>query len=77
MLVLQQCAPNTSVLAPVSASSCWSGPKDLPLQRRHPATASWLRHWRHDVDATVATPAGPASGRTAIVRHRAGHRDTP
>lgn len=77
MLVLQRCALNTGVLAPVSASSCWSGPKDSPLQRPHQATASPLRHRRHDVDAIVVTPAGPASGRTAIMRHRAGHPDTP
>ena len=36
-----------------------------------------LRHRRHDVDAMVVTPAGPASGRKPSVRHRAGHRGTP
>jgi hypothetical protein len=77
MLVLQQPALNTGALAPAIASSCWSGPKDPPPQRRHQATASPLRHRRHDVDAMVVTPAGPASGRKAIVRHRAGHRDPP
>jgi hypothetical protein len=75
MLVLQQPVLNTGALAPVIASSCWSGPKDPPPRRRHQATASPLR--RHDVDAMVVTPAGPASGRKAIVRHRAGQRDPP
>jgi len=77
MLVLQQSARKTGVLAPAIASSCRAGPKDPPPQRRHEATASLLRHRRRDVDAKVVTPAGPASGPKALVRHRAGHRDTP
>ena len=75
MLVLRRSALNTDVLAPAIASFCWPGPKNPPPQRRHQATASPLRH--HDVDAMMVTPAGPASGRKAIVRHRTGHRDTP
>jgi hypothetical protein len=63
------------VLAPAIASSCRSGPKDPPPPRRHQATASPLR--RRDVDAMMATPAGPAGGRKAIVGHLGGHRDTP
>lgn len=73
MLVLQQPTRKTGVLAPANASSCRSGPKDPPSPRRHQATASPLRHRRHDVDAMVVTPAGPAGGRKAIVRYR----DTP
>ena len=76
MLVLQRCALNAGVLTPVSASSCWSGPEDSPLQRRYKAMASPLRRRRHDVDAMVVAPAGPASGRKPKVRYRAGHRDT-
>jgi len=41
-----------------------------------PGDGSPLRHRRHNVDAMMVTPAGPASGRKAIVRHRTGHRDT-
>ena len=74
MLVFQQPALKTGVLAPAIASSCRSGPKDPPPPGGHQATASQLWHRRHDVDAMVATPAG---GRRAIVGHRAGHRDTP
>jgi hypothetical protein len=70
MLVLQQPARKTGVLAPAIASSCRSGPKDPPSPRRNQAKASPLRHRCHDVDATVVTPAGPAGGRKAIVRHR-------
>ena len=77
MLVLQQPALKTGILAPAIASSCRSGPKDPPPPRRLQATASPLRHRRHDIDAMVVTPAGPAGGRKAIVRHRAGHRDAP
>jgi hypothetical protein len=76
MLVLQQPTRKTGILAPASASSCRSGLKDPPPLRRHQATASPVRHRCHDVDAMVVTPAGPAGGRKAIVRHRAGHRDT-
>lgn len=76
MLVLQP-ALETGILAPAIASSCRSGPKDLPPPRRLQATASPLRHRRHDVDAMVVTPAGPAGDQKAIVRHRAGHRDAP
>jgi hypothetical protein len=47
-----------------------------PPQRRHQATASPLRHRRHDVGALVVIPAGPAAGR-AVMSRRAGHRDTP
>jgi len=77
MPVLQQPARKTGVLAPAIASSCRSGPEDPPPPRRHQATASPLRHRRHDADAMVVTSAGPAGGRKAAVRHRAGHRDTP
>jgi hypothetical protein len=77
MLVLQQSTLNTCLLAPAIVSSCWPGPKDPPPQRRHQATASPLRHRRHDADAMVVTSAGPAAGRKAVVRHRAGDRDTP
>jgi hypothetical protein len=77
MLVLQQSTLNTCVLAPAIVSSRWPGPKDPPPLRRHQATASPLRHRRHDVEAMVASPAGPASDRTAIVKYRAGHRDIP
>jgi hypothetical protein len=77
MLVLQKPARKTGVLASAIASSCRSGPKDPPPSRRHQATACPLRYQRHELDAMVVTPAGPAGGRKAIVRHRAGHRDTP
>jgi hypothetical protein len=76
MLVLQQSALKTGVLAPAVASSCRSGPKDPPPPRRHQATASPLRHRRREVDAMVVTSAGPAGGRKAVVRYRAGRRDT-
>jgi hypothetical protein len=76
MLVLQQPALKTGVLARAIASSCRSGRKDPPPRRRHQATASPLRHRRHDVDAMVVTLAGPAGGRKAIVKDRAGYRDT-
>ena len=69
MLVLQQSARETGVQAPAIVSSCRSGPKDPP-------PASPLRQRCHEVDAMVVTSAGPAGGRKAIVRHRAGHRDT-
>src|SRR5271157_2489419 len=74
MLVLQQSARKTGVLASAIVSSGRSGPKDPPPQRWHQATASPLR--RHEAGAMAVTPAGPASGRKAIVRHWAGHRDT-
>jgi hypothetical protein len=77
MLVLQQSAGKTGVVAPAVTSSCWPGPKDPPPQGRHQATASPRRHRCHAVDALVVTPAGPASGLKAIVGHRAGHRGTP
>ena len=76
MLVLQQPARNAGVLAPAIASSCTSGPKDPPLQRRYKAMASPLRHRRHEVDAIVVTSTGPAGGRKATAEYRAGHRDT-
>jgi hypothetical protein len=74
MLVLQQPALKTGVLARAITSSCWSGRRGPPLRRRHRATAAPLR--RHDVDAIVVTLAGPAGGRKAIVNDRAGYRDT-
>jgi hypothetical protein len=74
MLVLQQPTLKTGALASAIASSCRSGPKDPPPLRGHRATASQLRHRRHDVDAMVATPAG--AGR-AIVGHQGEHRDNP
>jgi hypothetical protein len=74
MLVLQQSASKTGVVAPAVTSSGRPEPKDPPPQRRHQATASPRR--RHAVDALVVTPAGPASGRKAIVRRRAGRRGT-
>jgi len=74
MLVLQQSALKTGILAPAIASSCRSGPKDPPPPRRLQATASPLRHRRHDVDAMVTTPAG---SRRAMVGYRAEHRDNP
>jgi hypothetical protein len=76
MLVLQQPALKTGVLARAIASSCWSRRKDPPPRRRHQATAAPLRHRRHDVDAVVVTLAGPAGGQEAIVKDRAGYRDT-
>jgi hypothetical protein len=76
MLVLQQPARKTGVLA-AALASCRSRPKDPPSPRRNQATASPLWHRRHDVDAMVVTPAGPTGGRKAILRHRAGHRDIP
>jgi hypothetical protein len=76
MLVLQQRARKAGVLAPALASSCRSGPEDAPLQRRYKAMASPLRHRRHEVDAIVVTSAGPAGGRKAIAKYRAGHQDT-
>ncbi len=76
MRVLQQSARKTGVVAPAVTSSGRPGPKDPPPQRRHQATASPRRHRRHAVDALVVTPAGPASGRKAIVRRRAGRRGT-
>ena len=77
MLVLQQQrARKAGVLAPALASSCRSGPKDAPLQRRYKAMASPLRHRRHEVDAIVSASAGPAGGRKAIAKYRAGQRDT-
>jgi len=74
MLVLQQPTLKTGALASAIASSCRSGPKNPPPPRGHRATASQLRHRRHDVDAMVATFGG---SRRAIVGHRAGHWDTP
>ncbi len=65
MLVPQQSARKTGVLAPAIASSCRSGPKDPPPPRKHQATVSPLRRRRHDVDAMVVTSAGPAGGREA------------
>jgi hypothetical protein len=76
MLVLQQRARKAGVLAPALASSRRSGPEDAPLQRRYKAMASPLRHRRHEVDAIVVTSAGPAGGRKAIAKYRAGHQDT-
>lgn len=76
MLVLQQPARKAGVLAPALASSCRSGPKDAPLQRRYKAMASSLRHRRHEVDAIVVASAGPAGGRKATAKYRAGHQDT-
>jgi hypothetical protein len=75
MLVRQQPARKAGVRAPAIASSCRSGPKDPPLQRRHEARASPLRHRRHEVDAVAVRSAGAAGRRTAIARYRAGHRD--
>ena len=77
MFVLRGSALNAGVLAPAIASFCWPGPKNPPPQRRHQATGSPLRHRRPNVDAMMVTPAGPARGRKAIVRHRTGRRDTP
>jgi hypothetical protein len=76
MLVLQQPALKTGVLAPAIASSCRSGPKDLPPRRRHRRRRPPLRHRRHDVDAMVVTLAGPAGGQEAIMKDRAGCQDT-
>jgi hypothetical protein len=71
MLVLQQPALKTGVLAPAIASSCRSGPKDLPPRRRHRR-----RRPRSGTDAMVVTLAGPAGGQEAIMKDRAGYRDT-
>jgi hypothetical protein len=76
MLVLQQSALKKGVLARAIASSCRSGRKDPSPRRRHQATASPLRHQRHDIDAMVVTLAGPAGGQKAIVKDRAGYGDT-
>jgi hypothetical protein len=77
MLVLQQLVLKTGVLARAIVSSCWSGRKDAPPQRRHQATAFPLRYRRHDADAMVVTLARPAGGQKAIVKDRPGYRDTP
>jgi hypothetical protein len=89
MLILQQSARTTGVLAPAMASghavaafagsspglAGWPGPKDPPPLRRHQA-AFPLRRRRHGTGAMAVTAAGSVSGRKPEVRHRPGDRDT-
>jgi hypothetical protein len=90
MLVPQQSAPKTGVLAPAMASgnpaavfarpssglSAWPGPRDPSPPRRH-GEAFPCRRQRHGTGAMAVTAAGPVSGRKPEVRHRPGDRDTP
>ncbi len=86
MLVLQQSALTTGVLASghavaVFAGSSsglvgWPGPKDpLPPPRWHRAAFPPQRQ-RHGTGAMAVTAAGSVSGRKPEVRHRPGDRAT-
>ena len=82
MLVPQQAALKTGVLAPAVASgnavaALARSSKDPPPPKRYHLAASPPGRRCHDAGALVVTPAGPVNGRRPKVRHRAGNRDTP
>jgi hypothetical protein len=90
MLVPQQSALKTGVLAPAMASgstvavfagsssglSGWPGPRDPPPPPRWHQEAFPLRRHRNGTGAMAVTAAGPVSGRRPEARHRPADRDT-